>query len=322
MTVLVTGGAGYIGSQTVRALLDRGGRVVVVDREAAPSGAPIGDASFIQGDIADQDLVHEVLREHGVEGVIHFAALKSVAESMHDPLLYFGNNVAGSIALLGAMERAGVKRIVFSSSCAVYGNPDALPITEAAPLRPESPYGWSKVAVEEMLDWLARIHGLRSVSLRYFNAAGASPDGTMGEDWDRSTMLIPAMMRALCSVGGPLTVFGTDYPTRDGTAIRDYVHVVDLADAHILALDYLDRKPGAHALNLGTGRGHTVREVLEMARRVTGREVPFVPAPRRAGDPVAIWADSGRARDELGWTPRYGLEEIVETAWRWHRRDR
>ena len=319
MTVLVTGGAGYIGSHTVRALRARGREVVVLDNlsnghEFAVLGAPL-----VTGDIDDGVLVEKTVAEFEVDACIHFAALKAVADSMEQPARYFRNNVAGSNTLLEALGRGGVERVVFSSSAAVYGTPEANPIEEDAPLRPESVYGETKLMVERMLRWFDVTSGLRSVSLRYFNAAGAASDGTLGEDFTATQNLVPVLMRAALGRGGPLRLFGTDYPTPDGTAVRDYIHVEDLSEAHVLAAGV----PGARRAVDGVQPRH--RRGLERAggaRRgpacVIGRPIPVERWPRRPGDPVALVADTTRAADLLGWQPTKSLDEIVASAWQWH----
>ncbi len=318
MSVLVTGGAGYIGSHTVRLLAEGGDDVVVLDslefghREAVWPGVPL-----VVGDIADPDLVRRIVEEHDVDAVIHFAAYKAAGESMERPERYFDNNVARSAALLDALQAAEVQRIVFSSSCAVYGTPRALPVDEDHPTGPESPYGASKLMVEQMLQWHGVCHGLGWVGLRYFNAAGASPDARIGEDSTVSLNLIPVALRAALGQIPALRVFGADYPTPDGTAIRDYVHVVDLADAHVRALRYLERGGASTVVNLGTGSGSSVLEVIEHAKRACGIDFGVERVERRPGDPVAIYADNTRARELLGWQPTFGLEEIVQSAWRW-----
>jgi len=316
--VLVTGGAGYIGSHTVRQLRRRGQKVVVIDTLELGDRDAIADTPLLVGDVADSELVTNTIAAHRVTSIVHFAAYKSAGESVERPGRYFVNNVAGSARLLEAARLAGVKAFVFSSTCAVYGTPEAAPVAEDAPVRPESPYGESKAAVERMLRWFDVCHGLRSVSLRYFNAAGAAMDGSLGEDWTWTTNLIPVAMKALLGAGPPLRVFGVDYPTPDGTAIRDYVHVDDLADAHLRALDYLAAGGDTVELNLGTGSGSSVREVLAAAERAAGRPVPCEDAPRRPGDPVALWADNRLALRTLGWSPRYGLDDIVASAYGWH----
>ena len=234
------------------------------------------------------------------------------------PERYFENNVCGTLGLLRGAQRAGIRQLVFSSSCAVYGTPATLPVSESNALHPESPYGESKLMVEQMLRWYDICHGLRSASLRYFNAAGAWPDASLGEDWRVTLNLVPLVMKAALGRSPAIKIFGTDYPTPDGTAIRDYIHVVDLADAHIRALEFLRENDRSVILNLGTGRGSSVKEVFETAVRISGVDIPAEYVARRPGDPVAIWADNTQARELLGWEPRYGLEEIIEHAWRWH----
>ncbi|GAC1544482.1 MAG: UDP-glucose 4-epimerase GalE [Acidimicrobiales bacterium] len=319
MTVLVTGGAGYVGSHTVRRLREDGRAVVVLDSLELGHCEAVLDAELVVGDVRNSALVARVVRDHDVDAVIHFAAYKAPGDSMVDPGRYFDNNVGATLALLRSLDLAGVRRFVFSSTCAVYGTPETTPVTEDHRLRPESPYGESKRIVEDALGWFERCRGLRSVPLRYFNAAGASLDGRIGEDWSVTTNLIPLAIKAALGQSPELRVCGTDYPTPDGTAIRDYIHVLDLADAHVKALDYLEAGGPSVTLNLGTGQGSSVLEVLAEIERVAGRPVPAVHTERRPGDPVALWADNTRARQTLKWTPHYGLADIVETAWRWHR---
>ena len=320
MSVLVTGGAGYIGSHTVRQLRQRGEDVVVLDSLEFGSPDAVGGVPLVVGDIADPGLVADTISRYRVDSVVHFAAYKNAGESFEKPGRYFQNNVAGTARLLEAAMLGGVRRIVFSSTCAVYGTPERAPVGEDAPIHPESPYGESKALVERMLHWYGMCHGVGSVSLRYFNAAGAAMDGSLGEDWTYSLNLVPVAMKALLGQAPPLKVFGTDYPTPDGTCIRDYIHVDDLADAHLRALDYLEAGGGTTAVNLGTGVGSSVREVLAAAGRAAGRPVPAEDTPRRPGDPVALWADNRRAGELLGWKARYGLEDIVTSAWNWHSR--
>jgi UDP-glucose 4-epimerase len=318
MAVLVTGGAGYIGAQTVRALRRRRHDVVVLDDLSRGHPAAVLDASLVVGAIQDAGLVADVIARHDVDALVHFAARKSVGESVADPGRYFDENVGGSAALLRTALAAGVRHVVFSSSAAVYGTPEHVPISEDHPLRPESPYGESKVLVERMLPWFERSHGATSVSLRYFNAAGAASDGLIGEDFTLTTNLVPLVMKAALGRSGPVSIFGTDYPTRDGTCVRDYVHVEDLADAHVRAVEHLQRGGASAALNLGTGLGATVREVLSAARRASGVDIPAVEVPRRAGDPAALVADNTRGRQLLGWEPTRRLDDIVASAWAWH----
>ena len=318
MRVLVTGGAGYVGSVSVEALVAAGHEVTVLDslvtghREAVAPGAELA-----VGSVADGPAVAQLLRERGIEAVLHCAARSLVPESVREPSLYYRENVAGGVALLDALREAGVDRIVFSSSAAVYGIQDSGPIDESAPLRPINPYGETKRAFEGALAWYGTGHGLRAFALRYFNAAGASQ--AFGEDHDPETHLIPNLLRAYLG-GPPLVVMGTDYSTRDGTCIRDYIHVQDLADAHLAALAYTERAaPGLEISNLGSGSGFSVWEVLKAAESVVGRPVPHEVGPRRAGDPPVLVATNGRARELLGWVPRRGtLEEMIGSAWRWH----
>lgn len=319
MTVLVTGGAGYIGSHTVRALREVGRRVVVLDSLELGDDRALLGAELVIGNVSDRDTVIDVCRRYGVTQVVHFAAYKAVGESMEHPERYWHNNVAGSAALVDALVGAEVGQIVFSSSCAVYGTPPQPRVDETAPIHPESVYAESKAMVERILGWYGTTHGLRSVSLRYFNAAGASHDSVIGENWEYSQNLIPLVMKATLGYRAALVVNGNDYPTPDGTNIRDYIHVEDLADAHVRALDYLARDGATTALNVGTGTGSSVLEVIHATERVSGREVPYEIGPRRPGDPVATYADPSRIEEVLGWRARYGLAEIVDTAWRWHR---
>lgn len=318
MQVLVTGGAGYIGSHTVRLLRERGYDVVVLDSLEYGYRAAVGDTPFVQGNINDETLLRKVFADYHVEAVIHFAAYKAPGESMEQPERYFENNVCGTLALLTAMQRSGVRYMVFSSTCAVYGTPSKLPVSESNALHPESPYGESKLMVEQMLKWFDVCHGLRSASLRYFNAAGAAFDGTIGEDPRRTLNLIPLVMQAATGQRPVVQVYGTDYPTPDGTAIRDYIHIMDLADAHIKALEYLKAHDQSQIFNLGTGTGSSVQEVIDTARRISGVDIPVEYVGRRPGDPVAIYADNTKARELLGWQPQHGLDDIIRTAWQWH----
>ena len=318
MRVLVTGGAGYIGSHTVARLGAAGHDVVVLDSLVNGHPAAIPGVPLVVGDAGDRALVRDLLVDRGIGAVVHFAALKSAPGSVSDPGSYFEANVAGSLALLRAMADAGVPHLVFSSSCAIYGMPDELPVRESSPTHPDTPYGESKLIVEQMARWFEGSDGLRTVALRYFNAAGAATDGSNGEDWRSAENLVPVVLQAAAGIRSGVDVFGTDYPTRDGTAIRDYVHVLDLADAHLLALDYLADGGAAAAVDLGTGQGATVLEVVDAARTATGREIDVRPAPRRPGDPAAIWADGSLARRLLGWSPGHDLDAILASAWRWH----
>ncbi len=318
MTVLVTGGAGYIGSHTVRLLRERGRDVVVLDSLELGHQAAVLGAPLVVGAIDDQALVAQLVTEYGVDSCIHFAAYKNAGESVEMPERYWRNNVVASFGLFEGLRTAGVNRIVFSSSCATYGTPTQLPVNEDHRLAPESPYGESKLMVETMLRWYDRAHRIRSVSLRYFNAAGASRDAAIGEDWAVTLNLVPVVMKAALGKIDLIEVFGTDYPTPDGTAVRDYIHVEDLADAHLKALEYLEGGGGSTVLNLGTGTGSTVREVIELTEKISGRPVPHVEVGRRPGDPVSVYADNRRAKEVLGWMPDHGLAAILTSAWQWH----
>ena len=319
---MVTGGAGYIGSHTVRLLLEQGYDVSVVDdlskgyRHNVPSGR------LFQLNLRETSALAELIRQTRPEAVIHFAAFIAVGESMREPARYFSNNVCGSLSLLDAMVRNGVRHMVFSSTAAVYGNPDASPIVETFPIRPVNAYGESKVMVERLLHWFDEVHHLTSVCLRYFNASGADPEGRLGEEHEPETHLIPLILRAV-KTGEPITVFGDDYPTPDGTCIRDYIHVNDLAQAHILAVEYLLNGGVSDQFNVGTGTGRSVLEMIHAVEEVTGRKVPYVFGPRRDGDPPALVAASEKLRTRLGWTPRYTeLQTIVDHAWKFAVRDR
>jgi UDP-glucose 4-epimerase len=315
MKLLVTGGAGYIGSIVAQQLLEEGHEVAVLDdlsrghRAAVPE-----DAQLIEATLLDEDATHRALYE-GFDGVLHFAALALVSESVSHPERYHRGNVVGTLNLLDAMRDAGVTRLVFSSTCAVYGEPESVPIREDFPTAPVNAYGNSKLATDRMIADECRAHGLGAASLRYFNVAGAR--GRQGEDHEPETHLIPLVLRAAAGRADHVKVFGTDYPTRDGTAVRDYIHIEDLGRAHTMAL--MATAPGRHRVyNLGTGDGSTVNEVIETARRVTGKEIPTREEPRREGDPAALVAASDRIRDELGWKPERGLEDMVADAWAWH----
>ncbi len=314
-SILVTGGAGYIGSHTVKLLLQQGYDVIVVDNLSRGYRRNVDPERLRTVDVSDTENVCRIFAERDFDAVIHFAASIAVGESMRVPELYFANNVGGSLSLVTAMIRSGVRRLVFSSTAAVYGLPAAIPIREDSPYAPVSPYGESKVMVERLLHWFDRIHSLRSITLRYFNASGAGPDGLLGEEHDPETHLIPLLFRAI-TTGEPVTIFGDDYPTADGTCIRDYIHVNDLAQAHILAVEWLLAGGTSDAFNVGTGSGYSVREVVRAVEEVTGKKVPCVIGPRREGDPPELVADSTRLRRTLNWEPRSsGLHEIVATAW-------
>ncbi|HUE05723.1 MAG TPA: UDP-glucose 4-epimerase GalE [Bryobacteraceae bacterium] len=312
--ILVTGGAGYIGSHTARMLLRRGYDVTVVDDLSRGYRHNVETPDFHQMRVQQTDRLAEVLAGH--DAVIHFAAFISVGESMHAPEMYFENNTAGSLSVAMAMLRAGVKHLVFSSTAAVYGIPQTSPIPEDAAILPVNPYGESKVMVETVLRWFDSIHGLRSVCLRYFNACGADPEGGLGEEHDPETHLLPLMLRAVAT-GEPFTVFGNDYDTPDGTCIRDYIHVNDLAEAHILALEALLAGGRSDQFNVGTGSGHSVLEMIRSVEEVTARKVPYLTGARREGDPPALVANADKLRRVLGWKPKYeAVREIVATAWR------
>ncbi|NYZ62273.1 UDP-glucose 4-epimerase GalE [Luteimonas deserti] len=323
MKILVCGGAGYIGSHMVKWLNARGVDVCVLDNLSTGHAAAVGARQLVVADLLDPGSLEAAFARGPFDAVMHFCARSLVGESIREPLGYYENNVVGTLNLLQAMQRHGVGRIVFSSTAAIFGEPIAARIDESHPKAPINPYGASKLMVERMLADAAGAYGLRSVSLRYFNAAGASPEGDIGEAHACETHLIPNVLRAALGVGDALSVFGDDWDTEDGTCVRDYIHVDDLAQAHWRALAHMDAQPGAHVFNLGNGQGFSVRQVIEAAERIAGRTVPHSIAPRRAGDPATLVASSARARDVLGWSPVYtSLESIIETAWRWHRAPR
>lgn len=317
--VVVTGGAGYIGSHAVRALVDAGHTVAVLDdlsaghEQALPNGV-----TLVRARIHDLAAVRDLLRVHRADAVMHFAAWLAVGESVAKPVEYYQNNVTGTLTVLEAMRDAGVKRFIFSSTCAVYGEPSSVPIVETLEKKPINAYGETKLTVERALPYIERAHGIRWIALRYFNAAGAHPDGMIGEDHADEIHLIPLAIRAARG-GAPLRVFGDDYPTPDGTCLRDYIHVMDLAAAHIRALEALERGAPSDAYNVGTGTPHSVREVIDTVSRVVGTPVAWEKAPRRPGDPAVLYAAADRVRHELGWRPQYTeLEVIVRHAWHWH----
>lgn len=319
MKVLVTGGAGYIGSHTVRRLLRDGHEPTVYDNLSEGHREAVLGVPFVEGELADRERLTQALDQCQVEAVVHFAARCSVAESVSEPAKYYGNNVANTISLLDAMRAAGVARIVFSSSAATYGNPTDTPIDEEHPQEPCNPYGRTKLHVEGMLADYADAYGMAAVALRYFNAAGASPDGDIGEDHSPETHLIPLVLQTALGQREHIAVYGTDYDTPDGTCVRDYVHVDDLADAHIRAMGHAELGTFS-AYNLGNGQGYSVREVIDTARAVTGRPIPSVDAARRPGDPPVLVASSDKIMRELGWSPKLpSLNEIISTAWQWHR---
>lgn len=319
MKVLVCGGAGYIGSHMVRRLANDGHDPVVFDNLSTGHRESVPGVEFFQGDLLCKDQLVQVFEGHRFDAVMHFCAKSLVGESMQEPYAYYENNVTGTLNLLATMRGAGVDRLVFSSTAAVFGYPQADRIDETHPTRPINPYGASKLMVEAILADAARAYGLRSVALRYFNAAGASPDGGIGESHEPESHLIPNMLRA-AGTGKALKVFGNDYDTPDGTCVRDYVHVDDLADAHLRAVAFMADNPGAHAFNLGNGLGFSVLGMIQAASRIVGEAIPYEIAPRREGDPGRLVAASDKARERLGWQPRYtSIDDIIETAWRWHR---
>ena len=317
MHVLVAGGAGCIGSVTVDQLVDAVHDVTVLDKlVAGHKGALNPAAELVQADVRDEEQLNRLFASHNFHAVINYSGYIIAPESVRQPGRYFANNIGGAIALLNAMVTYGVTRFVFSSSAAVYGEPEAIPISEDHPLRPINPYGETKAVVERMLPWYENQFGLRAVSLRYFNAAGAT--GRLGEDHRPETHLVPNVLQVALGQRGAISLFGSDYPTRDGTCVRDYIHVSDLAAAHLLALDKTET--GSAAYNLGNGLGFTNREVIDAARRVTGEPIPVSEEPRRPGDPAELIAAHDKIRAELGWQPQYAdIEEIIDTAWRWHR---
>lgn len=320
MAILVTGGAGYIGSVTVEQLLAKGERVVVLDdlfrghRAALDSGMP-----FYPGKTGDAALVSRILKEHEIESCVHFAALTYVGESVTEPAKYFENNVQQGIAFIGALLAGGVRRIVFSSTAATYGDPEKNPISEDSPTKPKNPYGWTKLILERLLASYDLAYGMKFVALRYFNAAGATQD--RGEDHEPESHLVPNVLAAAAGHKSEISVFGNNYPTPDGTPIRDYVHVTDLADAHVLALEYLRRGGESDFINLGTGHGYSVLEVIETARKVTGKPIPMRIEAPRAGDPARLVADATKARRILGWNPKLSdLHSILRSDWEWRQR--
>ena len=319
MSVLVTGGAGYIGSFTVEALRRRGDAVIVFDNLSTGHRRAVApDVPFHQGELTDRELLRRIMREHAVTQVVHFAASISVPESVQHPEQYIQNNVVGTFSLLEAMREQGVGQIVFSSTAAVYGEPRQTPIEESHPTAPTNPYGLTKRFIEQMLESYEVAHGLRHVALRYFNACGGAPG--RGEDHHPESHLIPLVLQVALGQRETIIIFGDDYPTRDGTCVRDYIHIDDLAQAHLLALDYLKNGQPSRKINLGNGEGTTVRELIDVARQVTGHPIPARTAPRRAGDPSTLIASSQLARQVLSWQPQYPeLRTIVDSAWQWHR---
>lgn len=318
-TILVAGGAGYIGSHMVALLAQRGIDAVVADNLCTGHRQAVkGARKFYEGDLRDSAFLNQIFAENDISGVINFAAYSLVGESVTDPLKYYGNNVAGAQTLLTAMNEHGVRNIVFSSTAATYGEPEKQPIEESDRTDPTNPYGASKLAIEGMLKWCDNAYGIRYAALRYFNAAGSDPEADIGEDHDPESHLIPLVLKTALGQRSYIGIFGEDYPTPDGTCVRDYVHVRDLARAHLLAMEYLERTGESGVFNLGSGKGYSVREIIDTARRITGREIPSVAQPRRAGDPSVLIASNEKAAQVLGWHPELGLEQIVSDAWAWH----
>jgi UDP-glucose 4-epimerase len=321
-TILVVGGAGYIGSHMVLDLLRAGHEVVVLDNLSRGHRDLIPGGVFVEGDLGDTRLLDRVFTEHKIDAVMHFAAYSLVSESVEKPLAYYRNNISRTIELLEAMVRHSVRRFIFSSTAAVYGEPQGMPIAEEHPCRPTNPYGESKLAVEQLLEDCARNGDLQYVSLRYFNAAGADASGVLGERHNQETHLIPLILRVATEEMKQIRIYGTDYPTTDGTCVRDYIHVSDLTQAHLLALQSLQKGAASAIYNLGNSKGYSVREVIETARRLTGHAIPAVVSDRRPGDPAVLVANSGKIRRELNWKPRYeDLSRIIETAWMWAQKE-
>ena len=320
MNILITGGAGYIGSHTARLLHHQGHQIWAYDNLSTGHAAAVLSGRLIEGDLSDRAKLTETMRSKKIDAVVHFAASALVGESVVDPAKYYQNNIVSSCMLFEAMREAGVSRIVFSSTAATYGTPERMPITEKAPQQPINPYGFTKLAIERALRDYAAAYGWGYAALRYFNAAGASTTDDIGEDHDPETHLIPIVLQVALGQRESVSIFGNDYPTSDGTCLRDYIHVDDLATAHLAALERLAAGKGLE-LNLGTGRGYTVQQVVDAAERITGRKIRAVAAPRRPGDPAELVADSSLAQRTLNWNPKYiEIEPVVETAWRWHQR--
>lgn len=321
MAILVTGGAGYIGSHTVAEFLSQGEEVIVLDNLQKGHAEAVLSSTFYVGDLQDSDLLDRIFTEHSIEAVIHFAADSLVGESVSDPLKYYHNNVASTLNLLTKMKEFGVHQIVFSSTAATYGEPQHIPIQESDETLPTNPYGETKLAIEKMLHWCDQAYGIHFVALRYFNAAGADPQGRIGEDHHPESHLIPLILQVALGQRESIAIFGDDYPTSDGTCVRDYIHVLDLAQAHRLALNTLRTTQKSGIYNLGNGQGFSVLEVIEAARRITGHPIPAKMGNRRPGDPAVLIASSNLAQEVLGWVPKWNqLEQILETAWNWHKK--
>ena len=318
-TILVAGGAGYIGSHMVALLVKRGYEVVVADNLRTGHWQSVkGARRLYVGDLRDAAFLNRVFGENQIDGVINFAAFSLVGESVTDPLKYYENNVEGAVSLLSAMSAHGVDKIVFSSTAATYGEPEKQPIEESDRTEPTNPYGATKLAIENMLKWCDRAYGIHYVALRYFNAAGSDTEAGIGEDHDPESHLIPLVMKTALGQRDHIGIYGEDYPTPDGTCVRDYIHVKDLAQAHLLALEYLARGGESDVFNLGSGNGYSVRQIIETARRITGREIRATAEPRRGGDPSVLIASNKKAAERLGWHPALGLDQIVSDAWAWH----
>lgn len=318
-TILVAGGAGYIGSHMVALLVKRGYEVIVADNLRTGHWQAVkGAKKLYVGDLRDNAFLEQVFSENDIDGVVNFAAFSLVGESVTNPLKYYGNNVEGAVSLLSAMKAHGVDKMVFSSTAATYGEPEKQPIEEHDRTEPTNPYGATKLAIENMLKWCDRAYGIRYAALRYFNAAGSDTETGIGEDHDPESHLIPLVMKTALGQRDHIGIFGEDYPTADGTCVRDYIHVNDLAEAHLLALEYLAGGGSSDVFNLGSGDGYSVKEIIETARRVTGREIKATVEPRRAGDPSVLIASNKKAAEVLGWKPVRGLEQIISDAWVWH----
>lgn len=319
MAILVTGGAGYIGSHTVAELLSRGKEVVVIDNLQSGHREALLGGKLYEGDLRDKDLLAKLFEENDIEAVIHFAASSLVGESMKDPVQYYDNNVYGTLCLLEAMDKANVRKIVFSSTAATYGEPEKVPIEESDVTNPTNVYGETKLTMERMMAWFDQVLGIKYVALRYFNAAGAHESGKIGEDHRPESHLVPLILQTALGQRESISVFGNDYDTPDGTCVRDYIHVSDLADAHLRAVDYLTSGGESNVFNLGNGQGFSVSEMISKVREVTGRDFSVVMSPRRAGDPAVLIASSDKARTVLGWSPsRTKLDDIIRSAWEWH----
>lgn len=318
-TILVAGGAGYIGSHMVALLVKRGYEVVVADNLRTGHWQAVkGARKMYVGDLRDGAFLHQIFTENKIDGVINFAAFSLVGESVTNPLKYYGNNVEGAVSLLSAMQAHGVDKIVFSSTAAAYGEPEKQPIEEGDRTEPTNPYGATKLAIENMLKWCDCAYNIRYVALRYFNAAGSDTEAGIGEDHNPESHLIPLVMKTALGQRDHIGIFGEDYPTPDGTCVRDYIHVKDLAEAHLLALEYLERGGISDVFNLGNGAGYSVREIIETARRITGKEIKAVVESRRGGDPSVLIASNKKAAEVLGWKPVLGLDQIISDAWAWH----